>query len=393
MTENNQISQELKNEIQKNLENKKDDKVYEWEKLKNYLNSLKQKEAPSRIQELNNLITFIDKVNVVESIDKDDQKEIVNNLKTEISQIIWDQEWKTADPNSNNNESSLLKSDFMRKLLINLKMGYTENWFEIMDSTDTFWKIYKSTDYFKNFNEEFNLDFGKIKPFFETCIWAWIDIKKEEFWKWILDWETAKDREVEIDGKKIKLPGLKDINNYFNKQTWEFNNDFYEDLNKISELNPEIKPDKEDDNYEEYNQTAIDSNIEHSWEYQNPAPWARLTSPFWMRMHPIHHIRKMHKWIDLAASRWTSIKSVWNWVVEESRYGNWYGNMIVVNHWNWIKTLYAHLDQREAKVWDKVQAWQEIWKMGSTWDSTWPHLHFEFKKNWVQVNPKDYINI
>lgn len=54
-----------------------------------------------------------------------------------------------------------------------------------------------------------------------------------------------------------------------------------------------------------------------------------------------------------------------------------YGNVIVAAHPGSLMTLYAHLSERGVKVGDKVRQGEVIGKVGSTGNSTGPHLHFE----------------
>ncbi len=78
-------------------------------------------------------------------------------------------------------------------------------------------------------------------------------------------------------------------------------------------------------------------------------------------------------------------------VVQRSSSG--YGNMVLINHGNGYKTRYAHMVKGSIKVsvGDYVDAGQTIGKVGSTGNSTGPHLHFEVIVNGETRNPKNYI--
>jgi murein DD-endopeptidase MepM/ murein hydrolase activator NlpD len=68
-----------------------------------------------------------------------------------------------------------------------------------------------------------------------------------------------------------------------------------------------------------------------------------------------------------------------------------YGRMVVVDHGNGIKSLYAHLSNYYVNVGDEVAQGQQIADMGQTGNATGPHLHFEIMIDGVQRNPWGYL--
>ena len=80
--------------------------------------------------------------------------------------------------------------------------------------------------------------------------------------------------------------------------------------------------------------------------------------------------------------------------VEKITTGNTsYGYSVLINHGNGIKTRYAHLlaDSILVNVGDPVAQGQMIAQLGSTGNSTGPHLHFEIIYNGSYTNPLDYV--
>ncbi len=70
-----------------------------------------------------------------------------------------------------------------------------------------------------------------------------------------------------------------------------------------------------------------------------------------------------------------------------------YGHTVVINHGNGITTRYAHMypGSLTVRVGDRVYQGQQIGRIGSTGNSTGPHLHFEVLVNGYKVNPYPYI--
>ena len=65
--------------------------------------------------------------------------------------------------------------------------------------------------------------------------------------------------------------------------------------------------------------------------------------------------------------------------------------MIKISHGNGVETVYAHCSQLIASQGQAVSQGQVIAKVGSTGNSTGPHLHFEVRVNGVLQNPQNYV--
>ncbi len=101
--------------------------------------------------------------------------------------------------------------------------------------------------------------------------------------------------------------------------------------------------------------------------------------------------RGRHKGVDIVCAKGTAIYSVLGGTVEEAGYRSDYGNYIIVNHGNGMRTRYAHCSKLYVKRGSKVVKGQTIALVGNTGRSYGAHLHFEIMVNGNLVNPLNYI--
>ena len=98
-----------------------------------------------------------------------------------------------------------------------------------------------------------------------------------------------------------------------------------------------------------------------------------------------------HRGMDIGAPTGTAIKAAAGGTVTTSGYNSSYGYMIIINHGNGVETVYAHCSQLLVSKGATVTQGQVIAKVGSTGNSTGPHLHFEVRVNGVLQNPQNYV--
>ena len=104
------------------------------------------------------------------------------------------------------------------------------------------------------------------------------------------------------------------------------------------------------------------------------------------------NIRKStHTGLDISAVKGTDIKVVADGTVTAASYNGSYGNLVKVDHGNGVETWYAHTSKMYVKKGDTVKAGNVIAAVGSTGNSTGPHLHLEIRINGETVNPQNYL--
>lgn len=100
-----------------------------------------------------------------------------------------------------------------------------------------------------------------------------------------------------------------------------------------------------------------------------------------------------HRALDIAASVGVPVYASDSGCVSYAGWSNvGYGYMVMLNHGNGFQSLYGHLSQYYVDPGQCVNRGQVIGAMGSTGNSTGPHLHFEIRVNGVPDNPYYYVN-
>lgn len=114
-----------------------------------------------------------------------------------------------------------------------------------------------------------------------------------------------------------------------------------------------------------------------------------LRSRFGYRIHPIFKTRRLHTGVDLAARTGTPIYASGDGVISYYKWQSGYGNKVEIQHVNGYETAYGHMSRfaEGLSVGSRVRQGQIVGYVGSTGQSTGPHLHFEIKINGNLVDP------
>lgn len=100
-----------------------------------------------------------------------------------------------------------------------------------------------------------------------------------------------------------------------------------------------------------------------------------------------------HGGLDFPAPTGTPISSMWAGRVSRAlRLNRSYGHHAIVDHGGGLQTLYAHMSQLLVNGGQSVGAGSLLGRVGSTGNSTGPHLHLEVRRNGVRVNPEPYLS-
>lgn len=135
------------------------------------------------------------------------------------------------------------------------------------------------------------------------------------------------------------------------------------------------------------------NSITSTGTYIWPLPGYSPGSAYGWRIHPIWGDMRFHAGEDIGAPSGTPILAADSGiatVIPDN--GNGYGNYIMINHGGGRVTLYAHMSGFAVSNGASVTQGQTIGYVGSTGNSTGPHLHFEVRVNGATTDPKSYFN-
>ncbi|MDR2047867.1 MAG: M23 family metallopeptidase [Treponema sp.] len=116
-----------------------------------------------------------------------------------------------------------------------------------------------------------------------------------------------------------------------------------------------------------------------------------ISSYYGYRRSPFTGGRSFHPGLDIAAPMGTPIKAAMSGRVSAVGYDNVYGNFVVITHQSGYRTLYGHMSVIRTRTGLYVNAGDQIGDVGSTGQSTGPHVHFTVYKNGATINPRNVI--
>lgn len=118
-----------------------------------------------------------------------------------------------------------------------------------------------------------------------------------------------------------------------------------------------------------------------------PVAYTKVTSDFGYRINPVTGERGFHGGIDLAAPSGTCIYAAFSGQVTTVSYSEVRGNYVILTHNSVLQTVYCHCSEILVEEGAKIRGGEVIAKVGSTGQSTGPHLHFEVRLDSVRYNP------
>ena len=119
----------------------------------------------------------------------------------------------------------------------------------------------------------------------------------------------------------------------------------------------------------------------------DPLDNIRLTSSFGERWG------RQHSGLDLGMEEGAAIYAVKSGTVTCASFCDSYGNLVKIDHGDGMETYYAHCSRLDVVVGQQVETGQQIAAVGSTGNSTGPHLHFEVRIDGIAEDPAEWLQL
>lgn len=129
-------------------------------------------------------------------------------------------------------------------------------------------------------------------------------------------------------------------------------------------------------------------------EARTPSIWpvrGVVTSNFGYRRSPFGSAREFHAGYDIAARYGTTVVAAARGRVVFAGWKLSYGKVVLIDHGNGLRTMYAHNSTLLVEAGDKVEKGDPIARVGSTGRSTGPHLHYEVLRYGEAIDPGPYL--
>jgi len=123
----------------------------------------------------------------------------------------------------------------------------------------------------------------------------------------------------------------------------------------------------------------------------NPVDGGVVSSGYGRRHDPFTGKNSFHKAIDIGAPMGAPIQNLAAGTVTMARANGGYGNVVMVDHGDGWRSLYAHCDSMNVEPGQRVEAGEQLGSVGSTGRSTGPHLHLEIRHQGQRVNPAEVL--
>ena len=215
----------------------------------------------------------------------------------------------------------------------------------------------------------------------------------------------------DINLEKIYSDCQNFINSKINSNNNENSNDITNEVNIISEelaqnlevasmnnslenevlKEVETKEETNEDSIKEKTQMELDAEeVKKLCKFKKPLS-GKITSEFGEREVTSKVMSADHKGIDIAANSGTNIVSSIDGIVSVAEENSEYGKFIKITNGE-VMTVYAHCKSLKVKVGDRIKSGQTIATVGTTGNSTGPHLHFEIRLSNRYINPRYVID-
>ena len=356
----------------------------EKESLQNGLSNLQniKKELETQRTNLKNYVAQLD--SNLEQIERN-----IAELKAKIS--VKEEEIAVAEEQL---AEALEKEENQRTSMINrIRMVYETGdpqMTEMLLKSSSFGDFLNKADYVErviSYDQQMWQDYKTVREYVELC--------KQEL---ELEREILDEAKAGVEEEQRNLEALIEQKN---RDILEYESDISNKEQAIKEYEEEIKAQEEEISTleaqiaEEKKKILANSGVVLTYDggtFKFPlASYTRVSDDYGMRIHPILGIQQLHNGVDFAAPKGTAIYAAYDGVVVAATYSGTMGNYVMIDHGDGLYTIYMHASALYVSSGQEVSAGDQIAAVGSTGNSTGPHLHFSVRLNGSYVSPWNYL--
>ena len=327
------------------------------------------------------------------------------------------------------------KSEYEKKILVEQKINETNKEIALINSTlsQTNEILSQKNQQLETANENYKEQYDKAKlrirqTYEQGNISYWqIIIKSKSLFDFISRVEIVSelmeyDRKIVSDLKKTRneiqeakdtIQKTKDTQQYAKDQLVSKQNDLESEMsesnrllnsysNKIDSYQDQLEKARIEENklQEEIRQLLINNKDDETefvggkWGWPISGHYSRSYITAYFNQSGSYWARK-HTGIDISYSgiRGAAILASNSGTVLKAGWHNSYGNYVVISHGGGYTTLYAHADSLAVSAGQTVSRGQTIAYVGSTGNSSGPHVHFEISKDGTRLDPLNFFDI
>lgn len=352
----------------------------------------RKEQVESKIRELEvykaDAISYIQKMDA-ELADVEEKIEDLGNQQTIKEQEIAETEIELEDAKNTERE----QYESMKLRIQYMYENGNESYLEMLLGAESFADLLNKSEYITQIT---NYDREMLDAYQQTILEveakeAQLEEENQELTRLIQESEDEKENlQLLIDAKAIVLAGYEADIESGEAEVSALEADMAKMEQELSELEAQLKREEE----EAARQAAAARRTYDGGSLGFPMAWYyRKTSDFGYRNHPIYGQVLQHNGVDLSADTGTAIYAAYNGTVVVSTYNSSAGNYIMIDHGSGLMTVYMHCSKLLVSVGETVTKGQTIGLVGSTGNSTGPHLHFSVRLNGSYVDPKPYIGL
>ncbi|MCX7878551.1 MAG: M23 family metallopeptidase [Ignavibacteria bacterium] len=122
--------------------------------------------------------------------------------------------------------------------------------------------------------------------------------------------------------------------------------------------------------------------------------YGKVTSDYGYRRNPFGgYGGEFHPGVDFKGEIGEPVTATGDGIVIKSEWYGGYGNCVIIKHNSGYESLYGHMSKLNAVTGQEVKAGDLIGYIGSTGRSTGPHLHYEIRKNGMDIDPTPFLTL